>query len=249
MTMGDLVGDLVHAKKTQAALDALAEAFRRYLRIQVEGLEHVPHAGGAIIIPNHSGYLALDAIMIAHLIHHDRGRTAKILSHRAFFEWFTALRHLSQTFGLEEVSVPHGAELMQSDELVLLFPEGESGNFKPTTKRYHLQKFHTGFLRMALLSRRPIVPCIVIGAEETHINFGNVDMSFLLRGLRLPLPGNLFPLPAKWKIKFLPPVDLSHLDSEVANDRSRLCKLAGDFQDRMQRELNTELGRRHSIFF
>ena len=152
--MGAFVDELMHAKKTQAALDALAEAFRHYLRIQVEGLEHVPREGGAIITPNHSGYLALDAIMIAHLIHHDCGRTAKILAHRAFFEWFTALTQLSRSFGLEEVSVQRGMELMARDELVLLFPEGESGNFKPSTKRYHLQQFHTGFLRMALQSRR-----------------------------------------------------------------------------------------------
>jgi 1-acyl-sn-glycerol-3-phosphate acyltransferase len=247
--MSGLVGELVHAKKTQAAIDALAEAFRHYLRIQVEGLEHVPQESGAIITPNHSGYLALDAVMIAHLIHHDRDRMPKILAHRAFFEWFKALRRLSQGFGLEEVSVPLGVQLLRSEELVLLFPEGESGNFKPSTQRYHLQRFHTGFLRMALLSRRPIVPCIVIGAEETHLNFGNVDMSFLCRGLRMPLPANLLPLPAKWKVKFLPPVDLSTLDPSAAEDRPRLRNLADAFHDRMQRELNTELGRRHGIYF
>jgi hypothetical protein len=44
------------------------EVIRRYLRIEVEGLEHLPATGPYIVVSNHSGYSGFDAIMLANEI-------------------------------------------------------------------------------------------------------------------------------------------------------------------------------------
>ncbi|MFI5367369.1 MAG: 1-acyl-sn-glycerol-3-phosphate acyltransferase, partial [Candidatus Binatia bacterium] len=50
----------------QARVRPVAEFFyRRYWRVQTEGLEHIPHTGPALLVGNHSGGIPLDAAMIA----------------------------------------------------------------------------------------------------------------------------------------------------------------------------------------
>ena len=60
--------------------------------------------------------------------------------------------------------------------MIILFPEGEKGNFKPSRKSYELQEFKRGFVRMALETQSPIIPTLVIGAEETHINLSQLKL-------------------------------------------------------------------------
>jgi 1-acyl-sn-glycerol-3-phosphate acyltransferase len=223
---------------TDKLLEEAAELLRAYFRIEIEGLHHVPRSGKALIVPNHSGYAAADAIMVCHLIHRELGRVPKILAHHAFFDFLPFASYLFRALGLERVSVKHGVELLEKGEMVLVFPEGEAGNFKSSLKRYHLQPFHTGSVRMSIMTGAPLVPCLVVGAEESHLNLGSIDASPLFKGLRLPVPLNLIPLPAKWKIRFLPPLTCSG----DARDLTRQLQIT------MQRELNHELERRESIF-
>jgi 1-acyl-sn-glycerol-3-phosphate acyltransferase len=72
-------------------------------------------------------------------------------------------------------------------------------------------------VRLAAKTGTPIVPCVITGAEETHVNLGQIEMGKLAPGLKFPIPLNLLaPLPAKWRIRFLPPVQLSAL-AEASN--------------------------------
>jgi 1-acyl-sn-glycerol-3-phosphate acyltransferase len=138
--------------------------------------------------------------------------------------------------------------LLKKKNLVVLFPEGESGNFKPTHEAYALQEFKRGFVRMALRNQCPIVPVIIIGAEETHINLSQLKFSKYLRGIVLPLPLNIIPLPVKWKIRFLPPIHLPYKAS-AADDVELVYEIAADVRARMQHAIKEELKKRSSIFF
>ena len=132
--------------------------------------------------------------------------------------------------------------------MIILFPEGEYGNFKPTSKAYQLQEFKRGFVRMALKTGAPIVPTMIVGAEETHINLKQIKFSKLLRGVVLPLPLNVIPLPAKWKIKFLKPIDLPYKASAV-NDRGLVKEIAEDIREMVQDNIKKEAVNRDGIFF
>lgn len=223
------------------------EIMRKYFRLKVEGLENIPRRGPALIAPNHSGYLGFDSFLLAHEIQKGCGRLPRILTHHLWFRSRTTATPM-QKAGFVEATMASGLEQLNKNNLLIVFPEGESGNFKPSVKRYHLQPFKSGFIRMALLRQCPIVPTLVIGAEETHINLTRINLPKRLRGLMLPLPLNVIPLPAKWKIVFLSPITLPYKAS-AADDRELVREIAGELREEMQRALSNEIARRGSIFF
>jgi 1-acyl-sn-glycerol-3-phosphate acyltransferase len=186
--------------------------------------------------------------LLAHLIRRRAGRLPRILAHRAFFDFSDEIKKVSESFGLKKASIQNGIDELNKDELLILFPEGEEGNFKSSFFSYRLQEFHTGFLRMALQTHTPIIACVIIGAEESHINLGNIDLSAFIKGLRIPIPLNVIPLPAKWKIKFMPPIDLSEFDPKMADDPETLKRLAKRIRVKMQLEIRRELKKRPYIY-
>ena len=50
----------------------------------------------------------------------------------------------------------------------MVFPEGAKGSGKSWWKRYQLQSFGTGFVRLAMECNTPIVPVAVIGSDDTY---------------------------------------------------------------------------------
>lgn len=223
------------------------EIMKKYFRLEVHGAEHIPRKGPGIIIPNHSGYLGFDAFMLIHEIHKRVGRVPLVMTHPFWF-LSNATAIPAQKLGFLEATTPNGEAVLKKKKLLLLFPEGEKGNFKPSANRYRLQEFKRGFVRLALRHQCPIIPTIVIGAEETHINLTQLKLTPFLRGTVLPLPLNVLPLPAKWQIRFLEPILLPYKAS-AANDSELVHEIASDVRERMQTALGKILQERDKIFF
>lgn len=224
----------------------LGEIMTKYFRTEVEGIEHLPKRGPGLIASNHSGYSGFDAFLMCHHIYQEIHRVPRVLTHHFWF--------LNQTtsipankMGFIEANRKNGLSVLNKNQLLVIFPEGEYGNFKPSTQRYKLQPFKKGCIRLALETQSPIVPTLIIGAEETHINLAQLKFSKYLRGLVLPLPLNVIPLPARWKIKFLPPIHHKEKKS-VLEDDDRIRHITEDLQDYMQIELKKELRKRKKIF-
>jgi 1-acyl-sn-glycerol-3-phosphate acyltransferase len=92
-------------------------------------------------------------------------------------------------------------------------PEGIRGVSKPFERRYQLEEFGHGFMRLAMETRTPIVPVAVVGAEEQYISLGN--LKWAARALRIPVfplipqmlvPGGQLPLPTKYRLFFGDPL-------------------------------------------
>jgi 1-acyl-sn-glycerol-3-phosphate acyltransferase len=227
----------------------LFQTLKTYFRIEVEGLEHIPKKGKALIIPNHSGCSGLDAVILGQTLYQEIKRIPRILTLWTLFSAFPPLASLGQKLGLKRATAKTGLETLRKNNLLILFPEGVEGSFKPSSQRYHLQHFDYGFVRLALLSDSPIIPCVILGAEETNINLGKIPFSKNPRGFILPIPFNLFPLPAKWKIRFLPAIDLSHLAIQDTHDKEQLQMQADSIKKTMQRAIESELSKRRYVFF
>jgi 1-acyl-sn-glycerol-3-phosphate acyltransferase len=227
--------------------DLLMEVARRYFRLEIEGLENVPKRGPALITPNHSGYSGFDAMLLSHEIFKGTGRVPRVLTHKFWFMTETT-KIPAEKIGFIEANMENGLLQLKKNNVVMLFPEGERGNFKPTAKRYTLQRFKTGFVRLAVMRECPIVPTIIIGAEETHINLAQIKLGKLAPGAILPLPLNVIPLPAKWKIKILPPISLPY-GPTAAEDHELMEELAQDIRERMQVAITEEVSHRGSAFF
>ena len=120
--------------------------------------------------------------------------------------------------------------LLEQGELVGVFPEGFKGTGKLFSERYKLQRFgRGGFVSAAMRTGTPLIPCSIVGAEETYPMLANVGTLARVLGLPyLPItptfpwlgPLGLVPLPSKWIIEFGEPVDTSEYG---ADGRGRRC--------------------------
>ena len=101
-------------------------------------------------------------------------------------------------------------------------PRARRASRKLYWQRYRLRRFgRGGFVRTAIRAGVPIVPIAVVGAEEAMPIFAHVPLLQRLTGLIYFPVNHAFPhfglaaagmyLPAKFKIRFLEPVDLSAL--------------------------------------
>lgn len=224
----------------------LLEILRKYFRMEIEGVENIPRRGAVIIAPNHSGFSGFDAFLLGHIVQQEAKRIPRVLTHHFWFLTETTAIPATK-MGFTEATYENGVNALKKGHAIVLFPEGEQGNFKPTTERYQLQEFKRGFVRMALEAQCVIVPTIVLGAEETHINLKQLKFTKFLKGTVIPLPLNIIPLPAKWRIRFLEPIRLPYKPS-ATDDSELMHEIAQDIQEKMQTAIEEELKKRGNPF-
>jgi 1-acyl-sn-glycerol-3-phosphate acyltransferase len=150
--------------------------------------------------------------------------------------------------------------LYDEEQLVLVFPEGRKGTEKLYSQRYRLRRFgRGGFVTAAMRARAKLVPVCVVGAEEAAPIFAQVNVMKRLTGLLYfpitptfpwlgPL-GMLGYLPAKFKIRFLEPIDTTELGSEPENDRALVQTMSQEVRARIQENLHDMVGARKSVWF
>jgi 1-acyl-sn-glycerol-3-phosphate acyltransferase len=220
-----------------ARLAPFLRTLRNYTRLQVAGLDHVPEAGPAILAANHTGWLGLDYALTALSVYDGLGRLPRGMAHAAWFK-APATRTFARKAGLFEVTKGAMREQLARGELVMLFPEGEKGAFRPGSD-YALEPFARGFVRVAMAARVPIVPVAILGGEESNPVGARIESYEALLNIKggLPIPRNLLPKPVKWRIKFLRPLQFEDGAEADAADAERVHAAAEDVRTRIQREL------------
>ena len=113
------------------AFRALSFLYRTYFHVKCTGLEHIPARGRAMLVGNHSGGIALDAAMVVASCFFElepprlaQGMAEKFINRLPFAStWAARCGHLT---GLPE----HAQRLLESDRLLMVFPEGARGTAK-----------------------------------------------------------------------------------------------------------------------
>ena len=236
--------------------------YHLWFRTEVEGIEHVPDTGGALLVSNHAGALPPDAPMIAKAIKEEHPRPRPLhLTMEHFFKGYPGLSMLLPKIGGVPAHPANVHRLLHDEQqLVLVFPEGRKGSEKLYKDRYRLRRFgRGGFVEAAMRAKAPIVPIAVVGAEEAQPIFAHVKPLQKLTGLiyfpitplfpHLGLLGTAY-LPAKFKIRFLPPVPTDDLGvDEPWEDQALVQTIAHDIRATIQDELLDMLGKRRSVWF
>jgi hypothetical protein len=123
--------------------------------------------GRVLLCSNHSGQLPFDAHGHRRRHAHRRAAAAHGAQHGREVHPDPALRsYIFSALGQITGTPENCRRLLEDGEAILVFPEGAKGISKPFTRRYQLQEFGLGFMRLALQTGTPIVPVAVIGAEE-----------------------------------------------------------------------------------
>jgi 1-acyl-sn-glycerol-3-phosphate acyltransferase len=240
----------------------LRPLFSRWFRVDVTGLDNVPAEGPALIVANHSGTIALDSLMtqLAILDSHPAHRHLRMLGAHLVFR-MPFVGEIARKSGSTLASTPDVERLLAKGELVGVWPEGYKGIGKPFTDRYRLQRFgRGGFVSAAIRAGVPIVPCSIVGAEEIYPMLGNLPTLARLLGLPYfpitptfpwlgPL-GMLGYLPAKFKIRFLEPIDTVELGgADAVHDKALVQTVAQEIRARIQENLHDMVARRKSVWF
>jgi 1-acyl-sn-glycerol-3-phosphate acyltransferase len=205
-----------HADAARRLVLPAAALYRWWFRVETHGIERVPE-GGVLLIANHSGQFAYDGAMLgmALLLEAEPPRLVRGMAEHLFARTpfaGIALSRLGSMVGTPE----NCSSMLEAGECVVAFPEGARGASKPFRKRYQLERFGTGFMRLALETGVPVVPVGIVGAEEQQPGFANLEDVGRRIGLpSLPLTisqpwfgplGVAFALPVKYRIWFGEPL-------------------------------------------
>ncbi|HUB09164.1 MAG TPA: lysophospholipid acyltransferase family protein [Myxococcales bacterium] len=192
--------------------------YRWYFRVECRGLENLPARGPVILVANHSGQIPLDAGMIAlaTILEAPSPRAVRGMTEK----WISGLPWASTVMSRSGmvVGTPENCRrLLRSGEPVLVFPEGVRGIVKAWRRRYQLQEFGQGFMRLALETGAPIVPVAVIGGEEQMPAIAELPAVGRLLGLStFPLVVFPLPLPTKYRLHFGAPLRFGGTEDEGA---------------------------------
>ncbi len=246
-------------ESTLLAYIVMKYIYEKYFRVESFGIENIPSESRAMLVCNHSGILPIDGAMIAADIIRktDPPRLVRAVVDRFFMQFpfiGMMLRKMGQINGMKR----DFEELLNRDELTLVFPEGTRGNGKHFSQRYRLQRFNVGFMEIALQTSSPIVPTCVIGSEEQAPMVMNIKP--LARALGFPFfpvtpmfphfgPLGMIPLPVKYKVYYGEPLHYyKDYPPEIVNDPNKIRELVEDAKSRIQQMIDNALEERAGIF-
>lgn len=241
-------------------LPLLRPLYDKWFRVEVKGAENIPAEGGALVVANHSGTIAVDAVMTAFAVH-DETPTNRILRMLGadFVYSLPVVGEMSRKTGSTLACGEDGHRLLSSGELVGVWPEGFKGIGKPYRERYRLQRFgRGGYVSSAITAGVPIIPTAIVGAEEIYPIIGDLPLVARLLGAPYfpvtPLfpwlgPLGMVPLPSKWIIEFGEPIVTDGISPEEAEDPMVVFNLGDQVRETIQHKLYQLLQERRSVFF
>ncbi len=234
--------------------------YRRWFRVEWDGLEKIPTDGGALIVANHAGAIPSDAPAIMHGIETELQRPVYGLAEYIFREVPVVGTLWSRVGGV--TAQPDNAYrlLREQRQLVLVFPEGTKGTSKSYTERYQLRRFgRGGFVEIAMRAGVPIVPIAVVGAEESMpILFKIPQLAKALGVPYVPVTANMLafgPLglaayfPSKFKLRVLDPIHFDVQPEQPRYSRSKVMDESESIREKIQDALYDMLRTRRSVWF
>lgn len=190
--------------------------YERYFRVVAHGLENIPQTGRVLIVPNHSGQLPMDGVLLGYALSTNvhAPRTPRAMIER-FFPTVPYLGNILNGLGAVIGDPINCIKMLQAEEAIIVFPEGVRGSGKLYKDRYQLQRFGNGFMHLAMQQKTPIVPVGIVGCEETMPAIANISPLAKLLGIPYAPIAPLLPLPARVYLNIGEPM---HFSGSIDNE-------------------------------
>jgi 1-acyl-sn-glycerol-3-phosphate acyltransferase len=233
-----------HRETLARALTLLGWFHRHYFQMTISGQQSVPLDGRVMLVGNHAGGYSIDAFMMLSSCFFElqRPRLAHAMADR-FVARLPFLADLATKLGQLTGLPEHGERLLNDERMLLVFPEGARGTAKLYSERHSLVRFGTGFMRLALKTRTPLVPFAFLGAGEALPTFANFEGLGKLLGLPyLPLTPYLIniPLPVRLHIRFGEPMVFEGTGDETDREIEAKVELVREAIARLMAEARVE---------
>ncbi len=237
------------AEGSELALALTRPLYERWFRVDSQGIENIPGDGATIVAANHSGTLPFDAFML----HADvLRRSSPPRLPRSVMDRFVPQLPFFGTLvargGGISGSRRNVEHILETGQLLIVFPEGTVGIGKPFRDRYQLQDWRAGHAELALRFRAPVVPTAIVGAEEQMPLLGRIDSLKLFGAPYLPIPITPLPLPVRYHVRYGEPIHLHEEFDGDPRDPSLIAAAAGRVKEAVQRLIDRGLAERQGVF-
>jgi len=255
------IDDFGHDREYDSRLQPLLDlVYDRYFRIDVDGAQHVPAEGRALIVANHAGAFPYDGIMLKTAMRRalPAVRDVRWLAEDHWF-YMPFLGSFLNRMGAVRACQENAERLLRQERLVAVFPEGAKGTGRLYKNRHKLQRFgRGGFVRLCLRTQTPIIPCVIVGAEESMpLLFRIESLAHLLGVPYIPItptfpwlgPLGVVPAPTKWQFIFGEPIRFDRHGPGAADDTVLVGRLTERVRATMQVMLDQASASRRSVWF
>ncbi|MGC8928664.1 MAG: lysophospholipid acyltransferase family protein [Myxococcota bacterium] len=206
----------------------LSGILRLYFRYKVYGFENIPKKGPAIIVMNH-GILPIDGFILGmeiliRLSRLPRGLTDHIIFNVPF------LREFFLSAGIVDGNRENALKVLKKGGLLMVMPGGAREGIKRLEDKYKLNwEGRTGFIRVAQMSRSPIILSFCYGIDDiyqwVHQKSGSktedLQVPFLFGLGVLPIPVKLTQVISK-PIPVREDEDIEKVQKRLLNKMQRL---------------------------
>ena len=191
-------------------VSAFAWVYRFYFKVDVFGIENVPSTGRGILVGNHSGGIAIDGAMVmgSMLLDAEPPRLPHAMIDK-FIHEFPGFSKIMARTGQFTGNPDQAKRLLNDERLILVFPEGARGTAKLAKDADSLVDFGTGFMRLALETKSPIIPFGFVGGGEALPTIANLRRLGRLLGVPyIPVTkwGVLVPKPTRFQLLYGKPM-------------------------------------------
>ncbi len=136
--------------------------FRVYFRLKVSGVDHVPHTGPVILVPNHTSFM--DPPLLASVV--PRVIYFLMLHHHYYHSLFHWLFSRLPCIPMKRSSAASGLafkqclQVLHHGQVLCVFPEGG------ISREYKTKGLRQGAALLAARTQSPIIPVGINGASE-----------------------------------------------------------------------------------
>ena len=256
-TVDDFGHDPKYDTRLQPWFDALYE---RYFRTVTDGIENVPSEGRALIVVNHAGTFPYDGLLLKTALRreHPTQRELRWLAEDHLF-YMPFVGSFLNRMGAVRACQENAERLLRQQQLVAVFPEGAKGTGRLYRDRHKLQRFgRGGFVRLCLRTATPVIPCVIVGGEESMPLIFRIE--YLANVLGIPYipvtptfpalgPLGVVPAPARWSFTFGDPISFDGYDTDAADDHVLVGRLTERVRATMQGMIDRAVQSRRSVWF
>ncbi|MER5969797.1 lysophospholipid acyltransferase family protein [Streptomyces sp. NPDC002055] len=133
------------------------------LRFDIQGTEHIPRRGGAVLVSNHIGYLdfvfcGLTALPAKRLVRFMAKES--VFRHKVSGPLMRAMKHIPVDRAQGEHAYAHALKALRSGEIIGVFPEAT------ISQSFTLKNFKSGAARLAQEAGVPLLPMALWGTQR-----------------------------------------------------------------------------------
>jgi 1-acyl-sn-glycerol-3-phosphate acyltransferase len=257
----ETIDDFGYDRDAETHLSPLLDFLHdRYFRVEVEGAHHIPASGRALIVANHAGAFPYDGIMLRTALRKslpaDRQLRWLVEDHWFYMPFVGAFLN---RMGAVRACQDNAQRLLQQERLVAVFPEGAKGTGRLFKDKHKLQRFgRGGFVRLCLRTQTPIIPCAILGGEESMPLLCRIESFAHLIGVphipitpTFPWLGVLgaIPAPTRWQFIFGEPIQIERHSPSGADDTVLVGRLTERVRATIQVTLDRASASRRSVWF